>query len=176
MQGRRSLVSSPSDPRTERAKRRRNSSSEVAPPPPPSTIEQLNDHPTSIPCDKCGLNVLHAVDLVVCTPCNHTLCGSCAFKTQVKRGCKPFSCPVANCFRCHSTAFDYVSHENGRENIPNPAIGYDNYTMKHLPLDYVKKCHKAQLRESGSQAIAITVTKVAIVDGNYKIDAKTSPL
>ena len=174
MQGRRSLVSSPSDPRTERAKRRRNSSSEVAPPPPPSTIEQLNDHPTSIPCDKCGLNVLHAVDLVVCKPCNHTLCGSCAFKTQVKRGCKPFTCPVANCFRCHSTAFDYVSHENGRENIPNPAIGYDNYTMKHLPLDYVKKCHKAQLRESGSQAIAITVTKVAIVDGNYKIDAKTS--
>lgn len=69
MQGRRSLVSSPSDTRTERAKRRRNSS-EMAPPPPTPPIEQINNHPTSIPCDKCGLNVLHTDDHVVCIPCS----------------------------------------------------------------------------------------------------------
>ena len=166
MLGRRSLVNSPSDPRAERAKRRKNSS-EIAP------LEQIDNHPTTIPCDKCRLDILHTADRVVCRPCNHTLCSACAFKTHVKRGCKPFTCPITNCLQCYSTAFDYVN-ENGRENINNPAIGYDGYIMKHLPVDHVKKCHKAQLHESGNQAIAITVTKVAIIDGIYKIDAKTS--
>ena len=169
MLGRRSLVNSPSDPRAEWAKRRKNSS-EIAPPPPPPPIEQIDNHPTTIPCDKCRLDILHTADRVVCRPCNHTLCSACAFKTHVKRGCKPFTCPITNCLQCYSTAFDYVN-ENGRENINNPAIGYDGYIMKHLPVDHVKKCHKAQLHESGNQAIAITV---AIIDGIYKIDAKTS--
>ena len=110
----------PAKLRAERAKRRKNSS-EIAPPPPPPPIEQIDNHPTTIPCDKCRLDILHTADRVVCRPCNHTLCSACAFKTHVKRGCKPFTCPITNCLQCYSTAFDYVN-ENGRENINNPPI------------------------------------------------------